>query len=142
MSNLILHPEYGVNPTMPICFWCGESDGTIALLGRGYKGEAPHSMVLNYDPCDKCKEQWSLGITFLEVKTSPLKPDQPPLEAEGRYVYPTGSVCVVKESAFRDWPIQEMVKESILKKRRAYIDPATWDKIGMPREDVDNRVKG
>lgn len=24
-NNITLSPKYGVNPTIPVCFWCGES---------------------------------------------------------------------------------------------------------------------
>ena len=33
-NDILLSPKYGVNPTMPVCFWCGEDRGEIALLGR------------------------------------------------------------------------------------------------------------
>jgi hypothetical protein len=33
-----LHNEYGLNPTIPICFFCGESKDEVALLGANYKG--------------------------------------------------------------------------------------------------------
>ena len=31
-KSIRLHPKHGVNPTTGQCFWCGEPDGTIALL--------------------------------------------------------------------------------------------------------------
>lgn len=66
MSKRIkLSEKYGVNPTIPVCFWCGESKNEIALLGRlgdarkGEDIEAPKNMVLDYEPCDKCKEKFT-----------------------------------------------------------------------------------
>lgn len=63
----------------------------VALLGKlpGDK-EAPHDIILNYDPCDKCKSQWNQGVTVLEVtKTCPSEgepPFQDNLWVTGRYV--------------------------------------------------------
>lgn len=44
MSSVRLHPKYGVNPTIPTCFWCGKDKNEIALLGAAYKEEAPMHM--------------------------------------------------------------------------------------------------
>lgn len=72
MSNSIkISPKHGVNPTIPICFFCGEEKQEIALLGKiGGKSEdleAPRHMVLDYEPCDKCKEQMKLGVVLIPV---------------------------------------------------------------------------
>ena len=42
-NGIVLHPEYGVNPSIEICIVCGEEMG-IALLGNGIKGQAPHNI--------------------------------------------------------------------------------------------------
>lgn len=33
MSNIRLHKDFGLNPTLPTCFYCGEETSEIALLG-------------------------------------------------------------------------------------------------------------
>ena len=40
MGNAIkVSPKYGLNPTIPVCFWCGKERGEIALMGRmGMRG--------------------------------------------------------------------------------------------------------
>ena len=38
--NIILSPKYGVNPTIPVCFWCGEQKPEIALMGRVYEKDS------------------------------------------------------------------------------------------------------
>ena len=36
MSNagIKLSPKHGLNPTIPVCFWCGEERNEVALLGH------------------------------------------------------------------------------------------------------------
>lgn len=77
MNNSIrLSPKYGVNPTMPLCFFCGQPTGEIALLGMLKKDvEAPKYMLLNYEPCDKCKEARKQGVTRICVTAPPLITD-------------------------------------------------------------------
>ena len=65
-GDILMSPKYGLNPCMPICFFCREPKGEIALLGRiwerdsngikvgGSDVEAPKEAVLDYDLCDKC----------------------------------------------------------------------------------------
>lgn len=101
MSNSIrLSPKYGVNATIPVCAFCGGEKNEIALLGkiggRGQDLEAPAKVVLDYEPCDKCREQWNRGVALIEVTFSPNVENQPPIQSNA---YPTGSVAVVKPEA-------------------------------------------
>ena len=55
MSNagIKLSPKHGLNPTIPVCFWCGEERNEVALLGHSGDGrkhedfEAPRHMVID-----------------------------------------------------------------------------------------------
>lgn len=56
--------KHGLNPTVPICFFCGETKNEVALLGRINSPdrkekdiEAPSHCIINYEPCDECKEK-------------------------------------------------------------------------------------
>lgn len=103
MSRSIrLSPKHGVNPTIPICFWCGKQKNEIALLGRMNRAddEAPMTgMVLDYEPCDKCKEQFKKCVVCVEVTQYPNQDGQPPM-CESRY--PTGRyVGITPEAATR-----------------------------------------
>lgn len=107
-GDIKLSKEHGVNPTIPICFWCGEQKNEIALMGhigdyrKGEDFEAPKNMVLDYEPCDKCKAEWEQGVAIIEVSGSPLAPGQPAI-AEG--AWPTGKMVVVREEALNgDFP--------------------------------------
>ena len=107
--SIRLSEKHGVNPTLCQCFFCGEVKH-IALMGK-LKGdvEAPHQCVMDYEPCDKCKEQMSLGVTLIEVSDRQPSDGRPPLKAENNVeVYPLGRFAVVKAEAFsqmtnREW---------------------------------------
>lgn len=98
--NIKLSPKYGVNPTMPVCFFCGKDTGEIALLGKiGGKGEdieAPHRMILNYEPCDACKAMMKGNVAVIGVVEHPTQKGQPEIQ---KGLYPTGSWCLLKAEA-------------------------------------------
>ena len=49
-KGIKVSPKHGLNPTIPICFWCGKERGEVALLGRlPGDAEAPKNVVLDYD---------------------------------------------------------------------------------------------
>lgn len=53
-DGIVLHREYGVNPSIEICIVCGEEMG-ISLLGNGIKVQAPHHICTG-EICDNCKK--------------------------------------------------------------------------------------
>ncbi len=65
--SLRLSKKYGLNPTILVCFLCGEAKNEIALLGSGYKRgqKAPMHMLLDRIPCEKCKEQMKEYVAIL-----------------------------------------------------------------------------
>lgn len=75
MSNSIkLSEKYGVNPTMAVCWWCGEERGDIALLGElPNDEEAPKRTIVDLEPCDSCREKHQQGIVLVESKSSAIK---------------------------------------------------------------------
>lgn len=124
MSDIKLSPKYGVNPTIPVCFWCGQPKNEIALLGRigdGRKGEdfeAPKNMVLDYEPCDKCRDEMGEGFTCIEVNTFPNQEGQLPMQ-EG--IYPTGRWLVIKkESAKSVFPPEYTTKDKLFLDEEVY----------------------
>jgi len=102
MSSIKLSRKYGVNPTIPVCFWCGEPKNEIALMGhigdgrRGEDIEAPRYSVINYEPCDKCREAMKKGFTVMECTTSPNSHSSVEMQ---KGIYPTGRFTVVKSEA-------------------------------------------
>lgn len=130
MSNSIkLSPKYGVNPTIPVCFFCGKPKNEVALLGkmggRGEDIEAPMHMVIDYEPCDECKANMDMGITIMGVVTK--NPDnRPPIQENkvtGECLYPTGAFAVVTEDAVTRWfsHTPDLLSD-VLKRRRCFMD--------------------
>lgn len=103
MSNSIkMSPKHGVNPTIPVCFWCGKDKNEVALMGKIDKedSEAPRKLIINYEPCDACKELFSKGIHVVGVTDKPIVPEMFPIVQDDKVtLYPTGSMFVATE----DW---------------------------------------
>ena len=117
-KGIEISPKHGLNPTIPVCFWCGKDKNEIALLGRIREKttnrfganvtkrdsdiEAPRRMVLDYEPCDECKKMWESGVVVIEVQQTPINPNQPEIQGG---IYPTGRFAVVTvEGADRVFP--------------------------------------
>ena len=102
MSGIRLSKKHGVNPTIKVCFFCGEDTNEIAFLGKlPNDEEAPKRTILDYCPCDKCKEKMDEGVTLIEVDySSPCKYPSISKDSDGHEVFPTGRWCVItKEGA-------------------------------------------
>lgn len=111
MDEIKLSPKYGVNPTIPICFWCGKTKDQVALMGRigderkGEDIEAPRDIILDYEPCERCKKHMALGTTVMEASTEPNEVTDIEIQ-EG--VYPTGRwVVITPDAAKRVFGIPE-----------------------------------
>ena len=92
-KGIKISPKHGLNPTIPVCFWCGKQKNEIALMGRMKDDiEAPKNMVLDYVPCEECQNHMAMGVAVLEASDHPNTEGQPPMQ-EG--VYPTSRFVVV-----------------------------------------------
>ena len=93
MSGIKISPKHGLNPTIPVCFWCGKQKNEIALMGRMTEDiEAPKNMVLDYVPCEECQSHMAMGVAVLEASDHPNTEGQPPMQ---KGVYPTSRFVVV-----------------------------------------------
>jgi hypothetical protein len=103
MSNSVkLSPKHGLNPTIPVCFWCGQDKNEVALMGKIDKedSEVPRKLITNYEPCDKCKELFSKGIHVIGVTEKPIVEGMFPIVKDNvKTLYPTGAMFVATE----DW---------------------------------------
>ena len=117
-----ISPKHGLNPTMAVCFFCGEHTGEIALLGKIGRNdtEAPREAVISYEPCKACKDNMSKGITLIGVKDQLF--DRPPIASteNGRDVYPTGSMAVVTEDFVRRFFIEPAASD-LIKNRKGLL---------------------
>jgi hypothetical protein len=129
-KGIRLHRQFGVNPTMPVCFWCGKTRGEIALLGAAYKREAPMTMVIDYEPCETCQGQMALGIVAIQVYgTGGHK--QPPLSRNEPGSVPTGRWAVLKRAAAQEM-IGADIWPTIDKAGKMLLTIETWGHLGLP----------
>lgn len=111
-KGIEVSPKYGVNPTIPVCFWCGKEKNELVLMGRVREKdrngkavrnsdvEMPMHVVVDYEPCDECKAQFSQGVQLIECNTRAVD-GRPPITCDdrGNEVFPTGRTVVLKEEA-------------------------------------------
>ena len=117
MSDSIrISKKHGVNPTIPVCFWCGKDKNEIVLLGKLKEdAEAPHRAIMDYEPCDECKEYINQGVQLIGTSLSPYVENMPPITmvddpsgiSESVPLYPTSSFIVAQESFIREFLEEE-----------------------------------
>lgn len=132
-DSIELSPKYGLNPTIPTCFWCGKDKSEVYMLGRIRRKDpqtgksiansdekAPMHMCMDYEPCDNCKAIMSQGITLIGVKPT----DGKHKEIQKGF-YPTGVICTLKPEAFERMFKTAMDKATFndtVKKKLAFMD--------------------
>lgn len=124
MSGILLSPKHGVNPSLAICWICGEDNGEIILPGR-LKGdaEAPRRAVWNREPCKQCKEWKAMGIILISVRDG----------ESGDNPHRSGAIAVVKDEAVRRFVHSQELLNAILRHRMAFIPDTAWGELGLPR---------
>ena len=81
------------------CFWCrGTKDELILLSGKPKAKERKAwcdnktmTVIVNYEPCEKCKKKMDLGTWIVEVTETPNAKGQMPMQ---KGAYPTGTYWV------------------------------------------------
>lgn len=130
--SIRLHPEFGVNPSLDMCFWCGEALG-VALLGLNHGKEAPRKIMSSYTPCEVCQEKMARGITLVGVRPSTGADNFPEIQ---KGLVPTGAWVVVPEEAVRKIFTPD-VAEPTLKARKAFIEhDALMQLLGPEKGDT------
>lgn len=114
-NDIRLHKQYGVNPTIPTCFFCGKPKNEVALLGASYPKQAPMHMIVDLEPCDEYKAGMAQGTTLLGTSHEPVLQNQPTAGKDdaGRPVYLTGSMVVLSEHGVRALLDKELADEII-----------------------------
>ena len=138
MSNSVkISPRHGLNPSIPICFWCGEEKNEVVLLGKMNKedSEAPRRILIDYEPCEKCKKAFEQGIQVIGVNTTPFFDNQEPLKKEGdARLYPSGAYFIATEQWVNRVIADEDIRNSTLKTRKLLME----DNIV---KDIVNQIK-
>lgn len=128
-KGITLSKKHGINPSLDICFWCGEPKG-LALCGR-MKGdsEAPKRMVTSLNPCDECREKFKLGVHLIEVTDDGSRFGDNKafafVDTDGKPHWPTGRYVVMKPEAMKDGKAGT----------KALCDKATMDRLLQGRKE-------
>lgn len=89
-GKIILSKKHGVNPTIPVCYYCGKEKNEVALLGKlPGDAKADSKMVVDMSPCDDCTKLMKKGVMLIGVRDGETGPNP----------YRTGSVMVVSQEA-------------------------------------------
>ena len=86
--------KHGVNPSIAVCFFCGEDKGLVMLGKLKDDAKAPKRAIYDYKPCDKCAEKMKQGVTVIEVTTH----DTGTLPIQ-KGAWPTGRWCIITKDA-------------------------------------------
>lgn len=125
-KGIKLSPKHGVNPTIPMCFFCGESKNEIALLGKiGGKGEdieAPMYMVLDYEPCDKCKETIGDNVLVIGVQAQDTAELQKCLPIQKGFVPYGNWTIMLPEAVKRIFELDDEVFANVMTHHRLLVD--------------------
>lgn len=127
--SLRLSSKHGVNPSLGMCFWCGESKEVILFGHLPGDREAPKQVTLDYDPCKKCTEQFQQGILFFEATEQAQHENQRSLSgAEGKEVYPTGTFVVIRREVV-DGMFTPEVAKNILKAGKSAVPAGVFQQL-------------
>lgn len=119
--------KHGLNPTIPLCQYCGKPKNEIILTGAHGEtwakkngiidGQMPMYVAVenDIDPCDDCKK---IGIAVIE------------LQSEFERV-PTGRRWLIKEEAVNKLLADSQLKSEVLQKRIMMIDTETAKMMGL-----------
>lgn len=142
MPEIRLSEKHGVDPAIPLCYFCHEPKNEVILAGRLRNDrEAPRNTVWNMEPCDKCKEYMAKGILLISIRDGEKQPEP----GEVPNPYRTGGWLVVKEEAverlfkatLKDADFEKLFSMA-KKKRVCFIHDTVWDKVlNLPRGPVD-----
>lgn len=148
MSDSIkLSPKHGLNATIPRCFWCGRDKNMIALMGKidRQDSQAPMGVIMDYEPCDECKELFSKGIHVIGVTDKPVvKGMFPILQDDKNTFYPTGSMFVAKEEfieRFLKANDSEEMLEDVLEKKVLLMPSTLVDEIVADSKAAEMEVE-
>lgn len=141
-KGIKISPQYGLNATIPVCMFCGKEKKEIALLGkiggRNEDIEAPRNMILDYEPCDECKEKIGDGILVIGVEPRNGRNIMPIMDD----LVPTGTWCAMTEEAvIRIFDMDgknTAMKDGMIKTRRLLVDNEILSNM---LDDYNKRMK-
>ena len=123
-KSIRLSKKHGLNPAVPVCFYCGQDKNQVLLPGRlpGDR-EAPRHAVWNMEPCETCQGYMQQGIILISVKEEYGGDSNP---------FRTGGWLVLKEEAIRQM-VDAGLAEQVCESRWAFVPDNVWGILDLPR---------
>lgn len=124
-KGIRISPKHGLNPTIPVCFWCGKEKNEIALMGVVRSGndedfKMPMYAVVDYEPCEECARNMELGFTVIEATRGPNAVTNMEIQ---KGIYPTGRFVVISQGA------AELLFREMDRLNKCFVDVEAFEKI-------------
>lgn len=112
-KSIRVSEKHGVNPSIAVCYLCGEDTGEIVMPGKlPGDAEAPRRAVWHKEPCPKCQEHMTQGIILIGVRGNFFNGKEPDR---------SGHFLVVRDEWVSRSVTDAALASDILRKRMAYI---------------------
>lgn len=127
-SSFDASPKYGLNLTVPCCFWCQQPKNAPIPMGHiktpdDEDQKAPPTVILDYEPCPACEAKMRTGIALLGCVNEPPEDGRPELFEKSK-AWPTGRYIVLTEDDTRQiltGPIPKKIIDEIIEKKIAMV---------------------
>lgn len=120
-------PKYGLNPSLSVCFYCGDVKEIIIPGQLPGDVEAPHKAAWDKEPCDRCKRWMRKGVMLIET---------PDGQEDSQTPSRTGQIAVVRDEAIPKMINSKDLADQILRQRVAFLPVSVWDALGLPRKEI------
>src|SRR5262245_10908683 len=125
-GSIRLSPKHGVNPTIPLCWFCNAPKNEVLLVGLlPSDQEAPRNTVWDRRPCDKCAGLMEQGVILISTR-----------DEAGDNPYRSGGWVVVKAEFIERVVSDPAVRAKILDARWVFVPDPAWDRLGLPRPEA------
>lgn len=126
-GSIPVSPKHGLNPTVPVCLYCGKDKNEIAVCGKVNKqdDEMPMRCVIDALPCDECRKLWQAGVVLIRASKTKKGRMVPVKAPDGTStLYLDGSTMLVTEEG-----AQRLFQSSMKKGDPVYLDDKVFDSL-------------
>ena len=146
-DDIILSPKYGLNPMIPICFYCNKEKSEIAIMGRIWEKDKngnkikdsdiqARSCIIDLEPCDECAEKFKECVVLInaleedEFYNSNHQKDYGTFDGKN---YVDGRYMAIKLEAYNR-AFDEDIKEGF----KAFIKESEFECFAKEYEEIKN----
>lgn len=136
-GSIPISPKHGLNPTVPVCLYCGKDKDEVAICGKINKqdDQMPMRCVIDALPCDECRKLWSAGVVLIRVSKTKKGRMVPVKSPDGKSTfYLDGSTMLITEEG-----AQRLFKSPMKKGDPVYLDDKVFDDLYKQWEDTKKK---